>query len=367
MSTNPRAGAPVNVVNAPTEEVQEILHVKPLRSGDSAAFTTTQEVEEIDVLTKTDFLVTPIKVQQPTLGPLVNLQGDWTGRGLNVMSLPNNFKANPDNPFRVKINSLIEDTQFSPISAPIPNRGNTQEDIFFLGLTYLQKVSDEETLEGIHIEPGIFLFLPANSEQKEETIVRMATIPHGDSVMAQGSFFTSPGAPVFAKADPTPFTLDKNGKRVNITDANYLKAFAQATAPPRIPKNALSDPNLVLQQFNDNLIASRQKIVSTTVFQVNASPIGGIADAPGFSPTPGINNGGITNIPFVVKNADANSMSAIFWINTVENEDKSQFLVLQYSQTVILRFSVPEDPQQPNGEMVDIMWPHITVANLIKR
>lgn len=366
MSTNPRAGAPVNVVNAPTEEILETLHLKTTRTGDLASFITELQTDGIDVLTKKEVTITTTTAQQPTLGPLVNLQGDWTGRGLNVMSLPNNFRANPDNPFRVKINSLIEDTQFSPISAPIPNRGNSQADIFFLGLTYLQKVSDEETLEGIHIEPGIFLFLPANPEQKEATVVRMATIPHGDSVMAQGGFFTSPGAPAFVKADPTPFMLDKDGKRVNITNADYLKAFSQATPPPRISQAALSNPNVVLQEFNDNLAAAKQKIVSTTVFQVNANPIGGIDQALGFTPIPGLNEG-ITNIPFVVKNADANSMSAIFWINTVENEDKTQFLVLQYSQTVILRFSIPEDPKNPDGKMLDIMWPHITTANLIKR
>lgn len=335
MSINPRAGAPVNIVNA--------------------------SEASIDSATLFKGMVTPY--EQPTLGPLTNLQGDWTGTGFNILSLPNNYKVNPTAKFRLMFNATIENTEFTPISAPIPDRGNTQNDIFFLGLTYLQKVSDAKTLEGIHIEPGIFLYLPSNRYQIMPTVVRLATIPHGDAVLAQGEFLTAVGGPQFAIADTTPFMLDSEGRRVNDTSDAYMAPFKTAIAPPGIPPKAIMNPNLVLQQFNDNLIASGKKIVSTTAFQVNATPVGGIADVPPFVPILGY-NGGIVNIPFVVKNADANSMSAIFWINTVENQDGSQFLVLQYSQTVILDFPVPG----PDGTtMLNLKWPHIAVASLLKR
>ena len=336
MSNNPRAGGPVNVVNAP--EAGEKSARPSLKAFGAVGDT------------------------QPTLGPLTNLQGDWTGTGFNVISLPNNFKQNPTAKFRLMLNATIENTEFTPISAPIPDRGNTQADIFFLGLTYLQKVSDAQTLEGIHVEPGIFLFLPANPVQIAPSVVRLSTIPHGDSVLAQGAFLTASGAPQFAVADTTPFTLNSQGQRVNDTSAPYLAPFTGTPPPAGIPQGAIANPNIVLQQFNDNLIANGKKFVSTTVFQVNATPVGGIADVPPFKPVPG-EDGAITNIPFVVKNANANSMSAIFWINTVQNQDGSQFLVLQYSQTVILDFPVPD----PNNNMVDIKWPHISVASLIKR
>lgn len=335
MSINPRAGAPVNVVNDDAENIA---------------------VQEL-------FRETAIIIeQQPTLGPLTNLQGDWTGKGVNIISLPNNFPVNPTAKFRVMVNATIENTEFTPISAPIPNRGNTQDDIFFLGLTYMQKVSDAETLEGIHVEPGIFLFLPSNPVQVVPSVVRLATIPHGDSVMAQGGFFTAQGGPQFAVADITPFTLDSNGNRLNDKNEGYLSALTNAVLPPGITHDIVANPNLLLQQFNDQLTKSGKTIVSTTVFQVNATPVGGIADVPPFKPIPG-DPGGISNIPFVVKNANANSLSAIFWINTVQNEDGSQFLVVQYSQTVLLDFPVPG----ADGQLVDIKWPHISVASLIKR
>jgi hypothetical protein len=338
MSINPRAGAPVNFVNASEESV------KTLRTK----FGALAEAVQADT--------------QPSLGPLTNLQGDWTGTGFNLIALPNNFKQNPTAKFRLMLNATIENTEFTPISAPIPDRGNTQDDIFFLGLTYLQKVSDANTLEGIHIEPGIFLFLPGNAVQVVPSVVRLSTIPHGDSVLAQGEFFTAEGGPHFAVADTTPFTLDSEGNRVNDTSAAYLEPFSNTPLPPGIPQGAIANPNIVLQQFNANLLAFGKKIVSTTVFQVNATPVGGIADVPPFRPVPG-EDGAITNIPFIVKNANANSMSAIFWINTVQNQDGSQFLVVQYSQTVILDFPVPG----PDGNLVDIKWPHISVASLLKR
>jgi hypothetical protein len=51
--------------------------------------------------------------------------------------------------------------------------------------------------------------------------------------------------------------------------------------------------------------------------------------------------GGIQNIPFVVSNADAVSMNAIFWIEKVRypgGTDGAYYLQLQYTQTVMLRF-----------------------------
>jgi hypothetical protein len=79
-----------------------------------------------------------------------------------------------------------------------------------------------------------------------------------------------------------------------------------------------------------------QKIVSTTVLSVASIPVGGIV-----------------NIPFVTANANATKLDAIFWIETVERADGTQFMQLQYTQTVILNF-------------LNIDWPHISVGTLIR-
>jgi hypothetical protein len=188
------------------------------------------------------------------------------------------------------------------------------------------------------------------------SVARLGIIPHGDALLAQGPFKTNTagpngkgGGPFLPVLDSTPFTLDSNGTRINTTDPGILAAFTSPTLPlpPGITVQNIANPNLVLA----DAIAT-QNIVETVVLVVNMDPVGDIA-LPGFIPSEPDINGGISNIPFVIKNANANSFTAIFWIETVKNKDGSQFLQLQYSQTLILNFG-------------GLNWPHISVATLIK-
>ncbi len=50
----------------------------------------------------------------------------------------------------------------------------------------------------------------------------------------------------------------------------------------------------------------------------------------------------------------AQALDAIFWIEKVRQPDGTYFMQLQYTQTVILSF-------------LDISWPHISVATLVKQ
>src|SRR5262245_41659348 len=79
---------------------------------------------------------------QPTLGPLSLLSGTWVGTGFNLIELPNMNQIQPGPPppekFRLMLNATTETLTFSPIGGDIPNRGNAQPDIEFLGLHYLQ-------------------------------------------------------------------------------------------------------------------------------------------------------------------------------------------------------------------------------------
>lgn len=162
------------------------------------------------------------------------------------------------------------------------------------------------------------------------SLVRLATIPHGDSLLAQGA--ASPqakGPPKIKAIDTTPFTAGDPTKPD--TDPAYLKGY-DVPLPPGIPVGAIKNPNLVLTEAIKN-----QTIVSTLTISVSTK-------------TPG----GITNIPFVVQNADAVSMEPIFWIEIVQLPGGGgTFLQLQYSQTVLLRF-------------LGLDWPHISVATLVK-
>ncbi len=300
-----------------------------------------------------------------TLGNLKDLPGTWVGPGFNLIELPNMNQAKPGPPppdkFKLMLNATSETLTFSFIEGDVINRGNAQGDIKYLGLHYLQQVIDvnlPQGQNGIHLETGLFLNLPDGTDPKvEANIARLGSIPHGDSLLAQGVSFAVPGGPQFnipVGADPTPFTI-VNGKRQNMTSPEYLSIFEKTPPPPGIPKEAIMQPNILLEEA-----IKGQNIINTTVIILDANPVDGVSNvAPGPEPV-----GGITNIPFINVNANATTLTAIFWIETVQEADGSTFLQLQYTQTVILDFPVFGH----DGTTVEqIKWPHIVVATLRKQ
>ncbi|MBV9160177.1 MAG: hypothetical protein JO281_01180 [Pseudonocardiales bacterium] len=266
------------------------------------------------------------------LGPLQDLPGTWVGTGFNLISRPD---KHDNQKFFLEINSTIETLEFAQIGAPIPNRGSAQDDIFFLGVRYLQQVSDAVTKGGLHVEPGLWLNLPATTAPAAPaSIVRLATIPHGDALLAQGNALEVAGGPQIQPANSTPIT---HATGMPVTDPDYLRPFTTTPLPPGIPAGAIANPNLVLTEAIQG-----QKITETVVLVISTTNvIGG-------------HTGGIQNIPFVVDNADAVSMSAIFWIEKVQDPEIGEFMQLQYTQTILLNF-------------LDIDWPHINVATLVKQ
>jgi hypothetical protein len=286
------------------------------------------------------------------LGPLAELPGTWMGKGFNLISLPD-FQN--QNSFRLKLNATQETLTFAPIGAPIPDRGFFQNDIFFVGLHYFQQVSDAFTSEGLHVETGMWLQVPETTDPaKKASVVRLSTIPHGDSLLAQGHATSNRGfSPPFAPTDVIPFTLDsQTGARNDVTDQHYLAPFNNVQLPPGIPARSQFDPSLVLTEALNNELNAGHTMVHAEVILVNARPVGGINNTP-VKPKPE-DIGGIVNMPFIRVNANAGSFSALFFIETMQNTDGSQFLQLQYTQTVILEFE-------------NLLWPHISVGTLVKQ
>lgn len=258
------------------------------------------------------------------LGPLAELAGDWSGSGFNLIAVPNKQNGSA---FRLILNTTNELITFSPIGGPVPDRGSVQGDINLFGLTYLQRVFDAQTKEQIHIEPGTWLNVPQTSDPAAQaTIVRQSTIPHGDVLLAQGLGSVYEGGPSIKPVSSKP-----TGPGLQQAGFGYLDPYLNSDLPPGMKQIYVDDMSQALVDAING-----QKIVKTTVLNVATAP-----------------NGGVLNIPFVTTNANAVSVEAIFWIETVERPDKTQFLQLQYAQKVILNF-------------LDIDWPHISVATLIK-
>jgi hypothetical protein len=337
-----------------------------------------------------------------SLGPLTAFTGTFHGSGFNTIFRPDvgsptvlPIPATDDN--LLELNLTQETLSFSPALGNVPNRGEVQLDAFLNGVPYLQVIQDVTIPSqpvGIHFEPGLWMSMPKTTDPNvpQPTVFRMASIPHGTTIVAQGTFSTSNGPPVIGPRDITPFTIGKPGSKI---------PFASQTASnkntPRIPQDLtsfvaagtitqamLDDPNTFLR----NHIAS-QNITSTTEIDISTQPA-----APLFG-------GGTDNIAFLLgdpaannPNANAVRMGATFWIETVEfsievpifqpgqppliipadagaaGQPVPEFLVnppipitaprtikvaatqIQYSQRVLLNF---------NG----LSWPHVSVATLV--
>lgn len=286
--------------------------------------------------------------QMSDLGLLAGLTGKWVGQGFNLISLPDFDKRPPSTgprAFRVLMNSTLETLEFTPIGGAVPNRGaelpnsgqppQGQADIDIFGLRYLQTVSDANTHEALHVEPGFWLSVPATTiPAAGPSIVRQGTIPHGVSILLQGSAFNAPdGKPHFDEASTTPFFNPPGGS----FPLGYLDPLMNAPLPPPLTdRRIIGDPNVLLQQ---DIAPFFQDISATVVLQVDTLP-----------------DVGLLNIPFlknaVNNNAAATRASATFWIETVTPAGGKPFRVLQYTQTVILNF-------------LGVDWPHVSVGTLM--
>ena len=177
----------------------------------------------------------------------------------------------------------------------------------------------------IHFEPGLWMHVPATTADPAtgESLVRMASIPHGTTINAQSLAPSGPisGAPTFQPVDITPFVINTT------TKIPFAAQTATQVDTPRLPQDLthfitkgtitqaiLNDPNIVLS----NAIAG-QDIASFFVFTVSTTATGSEL------------GGGTANIGFLQgatvaaegqtqtgPNANAASMEATFWIETVQ-------------------------------------------------
>jgi hypothetical protein len=347
----------------------------------------------------------------PPLGPLAAFVGDWVGNGFNTIFRPDNSvtptplpnPVPPPPPPRdnvLELNLTSESLAFSPSLGSVPNRGTTpQGDIFLNGVPYLQTIKDitiHGESVGIHVEPGIWIHVPATTVPPlGESVARMASIPHGTTIEAQGTSLTVAGPPVIAPVDITPFKTGSPSTKIK-----FPSQTASNPNTPRIPQDLgpfitagtitqamLDDPNTLLRNH-----ISKQKITNTIAIIISTAP----PPPPQLLPF----GGGVDNIAFLLgqaaataPNAQALQMFAIFWIETVQEDILvpplklgQQFAVkgkpsvpgqrvptfsgtvpfdvdmprkltvpftqIQYTQTVLLNF---------NG----LTWPHVSVNTVV--
>jgi hypothetical protein len=290
------------------------------------------------------------------LGPLAELPGKWVGKGFNQIWRP--FHGASSDRF-LELNLTEETLEFSENVGAIPNRGLLQADIELAGIHYLQQVKDVLAGVAIHVEPGFWVTVPLTTNPAEPaTVTRMASIPHGTTVNAQGTATAGNGGPIIHPVSIRPFPI---GSAPPPNTAVAFPPFNEANlsaatpfrvpnpVPPSITQAMVNNPNSVL-----TAAIAGQTITHTTVLTINTK-------APATPPPPTAPNvgGGTDNIAFLQggpagPNADSAQMTATFWIERVAaGPHGPAFLQLQYTQTVMLNFN-------------RLSWPHVSVATLRK-
>ena len=338
----------------------------------------------------------------PSLGPLAAFSGTFRGKGFNTIFRPDlgtptvlPVAATDDN--LLELNLTEETLSFSPSLGAVPNRGEVQPDITLNGVPYLQVINDVTIAgqsTGIHFEPGLWMAVPVTTDPAEgATFMRMASIPHGTTVLAQGKAVTANGKPTFPVVPITPFGIGSSPT----SGIRFPSQTASAAGTVRIPQDLTSfiKAGTITQALLDNPVSllsthlTGLNVTSNTAITVSTRP-----------PLP-LFGGGNNNMAFLTGNAQATApnaqavtMEATFWIETVEytiqvpvhalgqppltiaaeggsgGAPVPDFLVsppvaitaprtitatatqIQYAQKVFLNF---------NG----LTWPHVSVATLV--
>ena len=357
---------------------------------------------------------------QQKLGYLCELAGTWEGRGFNLIARPDfHDKAN----LYLQLNQTHETLTITPIGSAVPNRGFGQDDIELFGLSYLQTIHDHHTGGALHLEPGLWItqpgttYPPENPPANGQIIARLATIPHGTAVLAQGNAISFTGAPtlqppdlilkyhgsLFPSFNSTPFDTDpliinahgsseqQTRSRIpvrpfgqydlcNSADAASLRT---PSLPPQIGgvpmQEVVNDPIRLLQA----VIEEQAKDCTFEGFALNIATQDTIAfrrhrDSPPAGSTVSIRvtgaGGGVENILFLEggkqgPNAKAGLVYATFWLEKVMPESGIPFMQLPYAQMAVLNFPVYDllhQKEAGKGRPVLLGWPHVSVATLRK-
>jgi hypothetical protein len=266
--------------------------------------------------------------------------------------------------YRLLMNQFDEELQFTLVDKAVPNRGISRNgaamdtDQLVVTLDYEQRITqiaaDDFPVSGkagdpglaIHHEPGLWLHM-INETTNGINIARLATIPHGDSALALGQSAELNRPPQISPLNGLPIGVGQD-----FQNNPYLAPYKHfidtpffGTVPTSVPGfpgfNPL-DLNAILSFSNNGV-----NIVKTTKLEVDTT----------------IEDAGIVNIPFIVRQANASSMKSTFWIEELAEQDDqgNPKLRLQYSQVVILDFFDRRD-----GLPGRILWPHVSINTLEK-
>lgn len=292
------------------------------------------------------------------LGPLKNLPGKWEskGHGWNMIALPFARTQPGALDYRLLLNQYDETLNFTLVDKAVPNRGvddthNQQTDQFVVTLDYEQVIHQVAVTDrpqsnvagapglAIHHEPGLFLNM-ANLITDGVDVARLASIPHGDSALALGTSSEVNGVVQIPSVNGLPVGVNQDLSNPYLEPYQHFHAnpFVGTVSAPDFQGFDPTAPHLLLTLANQGV-----NVEATTILQMDTT----------------ISSGGISNIPFIVKQANAVAMKATFWIQKLGGDTPT--FRLQYLQIVELEFFPRRD-----GLPGRIIWPHVSINTLNK-
>ncbi|WP_440056567.1 heme-binding protein (plasmid) [Pseudoalteromonas sp. T1lg65] len=290
---------------------------------------------------------------EPSLGPLSHLPGVWKntgqfqGHGWNMIALP--FPTGSHD-YRLLNNQYNETLTFQLVDKNVPNRGmNGDQEVFTID--YVQAIdqiaADDAPRSGlaggdglaIHHEPGLWLHMKDHITGDLD-IARLSSIPHGDALMALGKSQQSKTGFDIPNISGLPIGVDQD------LHNPYLQPYLHFHEQPFKDLFDPTQPNELLDQAILPFF-QQKKVANVTQLKVDSS----------------LASGGVNNIPFITKQANATEVSAIFWIYELTEKlpNGEPRMLLQYTQTVMLEFFERKDGQGL------IKWPHVSINTLEKQ
>ncbi|MBQ4849885.1 heme-binding protein [Pseudoalteromonas sp. MMG012] len=292
--------------------------------------------------------------QEEALGPFSNLPGVWkntgqfSGHGWNMIALP--FPTG-ELDYRLLNNQYNEILTFQLVDKNVPNRGmNGDQEVETID--YVQQIEQiaaadfpDSGLAGgsglaIHHEPGLWLYMK-NHTTDDLNIARLSSIPHGDSLMALGQSAQSKTGFEIPKISGLPIGVNDNLEEnpYLIPYLHFHKHLFENVFDPTQPNDLLN--KAILPFFQQG------KVANVTQLKVDSR----------------LASGGVNNIPFVVRQANADQVEATLWIYelTEKHPNGEPKMLLQYSQIVMLDFFERRDGQGL------IKWPHVSINTLEKQ
>ncbi|MEU6578692.1 heme-binding protein [Streptomyces sp. NPDC046805] len=361
------------------------------------------------------------------LGLLNELAGSWQGSGFNLIARPD-FSGHAN--LYLQLNQTDETYDVTPIGSPVPNRACGGDGVDLYGVTYLHKVRDKATGSALHIEPGMWMIQPPTDYPPEQPppngdiIYRMASIPHGNTLLAQGAAIHFSGKPPvlptaevpyafsdYLSFNSTPITgvqppaeaiMNAPGtSEAGTSRTERLKPFQQYnlaipegptnprspydTNPPDPPlpteilgvpmQDVVNDPITLLQSVVRQQVADGYTFEGVAINVMTQAKVGfrkhrNDPYGPYTTVTPANTNGGLTNSPFLLggvptgdmgPNAETTLVYATLWIERLTHPQWPTLMQLQYAQMCVINFRILLMPKHGI-----VGWPHISVATLRK-